>query len=147
MKKVSLRGKTITIVGPATFETLLKAHYLTHTTGVSFRFFHEEQSRHPSEENGVSSSIIVLIDCEKGKVESCLSGMKADSKLDGVFQKPIVLFNVAPEDIRERGEVNDGIRGLLSPGASPDVFLETVVDAVCGEKASAAAQCGSVKQI
>jgi len=147
MKKVSLRGKSITIVGPATFETLLKAHYITHTTGVNFRFFHEEQSRHPSEENGVSSSIIVLIDCEKGKVESCLSGMKADSKLDGVFQKPIVLFNVAPEDIRERGEVNDGIRGLLSPGASPDVFLETVVDAVCEEKASAAAQCGSVKQI
>lgn len=144
MQKVNLRGKTITIVGPATFETFLKAHYLTQMTGVSFRFFHEEPSGHPSGENGLNSSTIVLVDCEKGNVESCLSGMKADSQLNGIFQKPMVLFNVAPEDVEKQEEVNAGVRGLLSFGVSPDVFLETVVGAICGEKAPPSG-CGAVK--
>lgn len=146
MKNVSLRGKTITIVGPSTFETLLKAHYLTHMTGVRFRFFHEEGSSHPSADDTLDSSEVVLVDCRKGKVEGCLSEMKADSELNGIFRKPIVLFNVAPEDVRDREALDSGIKGLLSHGVSPDIFLETVIDAVCGSEVPAAAGNGWVQQ-
>jgi hypothetical protein len=51
--------------------------------------------------------MIVLVDCEKGNVESCLSAMKADSQLTGIFQKPMLLFNVAPEDVKKQEEVNE----------------------------------------
>ncbi len=146
MKNVSLRGKIITIVGPSTFETFLKAHYLTHMTGVRFRFFHEERSSHPSAGDTLDSSEVVLIDCRNGKVEGRLSEMKADAELNGVFRKPIVLFNVAPEDVRDQEALGGGIRGLLSAGVSPDIFLETVVDAVYGSELPAAAGNGLVQQ-
>jgi hypothetical protein len=147
MKKVSLRGKTIAIVGPATFETLLKTHYLTHTTGVTCRFLHEEKSGSRPGDGLVNSSAIVLVDCQKGKVESCLSEMKSDSHLSGIFLKPLVLFNVAPEDVQRGKEMNGDVKGLLSPGASPDVFLEMVMDAVCKGMESPATENGAVKQI
>jgi len=138
MKNIHLRGKTITIVGPHTFETLLKAHYLTHATGVICRLFSEERSKHPSAEHVVSSSNLVLIDCENGKIESSLSEMKKDSQLNGIFQKPLVLFNVDLRDIQETGTVNDGIMGLLPTGAPPDVFLEVVSDALSKKELTAA---------
>ena len=147
MKHVNLRGKTITIVGPSTLETLLKAHYLTHETGVTCLFYNEERSRQPSEGNVVSSSNLVLIDCKKGKFESCLSEIKADSQLNGIFQKPLVLFNVVPEDIQETWTMNNGIKGLLSSSALPDVFLEMIINAVCEENISAVAGSGNVKKI
>jgi hypothetical protein len=147
MKKVNLRGNTITIVGPSTFETLLKAHYLTHATGVTCRLFSEERPKHPSAENVVSSSTLVLIDCQNGKIESCLSEIKADSQLNGIFQKPLVLFNVVPGDIQETGTMNNGIKGLLSSSALPDIFLEMIINAVCEENISAVAGSGNVKKI
>jgi hypothetical protein len=147
MKKVNLRGKTITIVGPPTFENFLKAHYITQMTGVTCRFFHEEKSGPWPGDDLLNSSAIVLVDCQKGNVETCLAEMKADSQLSGIFLKPLVLFNVAPEDVREKGAVNNGIKGLLSPGVSPDAFLEMVVDAVCEGKESPVTDCGAVKQI
>jgi hypothetical protein len=134
MKKVSLRGKTITIVGPSTYATFLKTHYLTQETGATFRFIHEEGSEPHPGNNPVSSSAIVLVDCQKEKVENCLSAMKANSKLDGIFLKPLVLFNVDPEDVQKGEAVNGVIKGLPSPYASPDVFLEMIIRVACEEK-------------
>lgn len=144
MKRVSLRGKTVAIIGPPTFENFLKAHYITQMTGITCRFFHEEKSGPRPGDELVSSSAMVLVDCQKGSVESCLAEMKADSQLNGLFLKPLVLFNVTPEDVREKGTVNNGIKGLLLPEASPDVFLEMVVDAICEGKESPVTECGAV---
>ncbi|HRT61217.1 MAG TPA: hypothetical protein P5551_02480 [Syntrophales bacterium] len=146
MKKVSLRGKTITIVGPSTYETFLKAHYLTQETGVTFRFFRGEKSGPPPGNDPVSSSVIVLVDCQMEKVENCLPTIKADSQLNGIFLKPLVLFNVAPEDVQKGEAVNGVIKGLLSPYASPEVFLEMIIHVACEERRSATAECGALKQ-
>jgi hypothetical protein len=146
MKRVSLRGKTATIVGPPTFENFLKAHYITQMTGVTCRFFHEEKSGPRPGDDLVNSSAVILVDCQKSNVESCLAEMKADSQLNGIFLKPLVLFNVAPEDVQRGEEMNGDVKGLLSPGASPDVFLEIVMDAVCEGKESPATESGTVQQ-